>query len=163
MSKFRVLGGVRGCSQAVSYEISLVVLLFCPLLLFVSVGLPREPVPLIFARRVPIFLSCIAETNRAPFDFREGERELISGFNLEFGASSFVLLFLAEYGLILFFSGFLCVIFALRSFAYPLILCVFLFIRRVYPRFRYDYLMRLTWLRLLPVALSWLVALVFMC
>ncbi len=48
------------------------------------------------------FVSCVAETHRAPFDFAEGESELVSGFNTEYGGVGFALLFIAEYGNILF-------------------------------------------------------------
>jgi NADH:ubiquinone oxidoreductase subunit H len=55
---------------------------------------------------LPIFLcwlvSRLAETNRSPFDFAEGESELVSGFNVEYGSGGFALLFLAEYASIIF-------------------------------------------------------------
>lgn len=46
----------------------------------------------------------MAETNRTPFDFAEGESELVSGFNVEYGAGRFALIFMAEYARILFLS-----------------------------------------------------------
>lgn len=53
----------------------------------------------------------VAETNRTPFDFSEGESELVSGFNIEYGATGFVLIFLREYAIILMFSSFTTAIF----------------------------------------------------
>jgi NADH-ubiquinone oxidoreductase chain 1 len=50
------------------------------------------------------FVRCLAETNRTPFDFAEGESELVSGFNIEYGRGGFALIFIAEYARILFLS-----------------------------------------------------------
>jgi NADH-ubiquinone oxidoreductase chain 1 len=52
----------------------------------------------------------LAETNRTPFDFAEGESELVSGFNIAYGARGFALIFLAEYARILFMRLLFCVI-----------------------------------------------------
>ena len=54
----------------------------------------------------------MAETNRTPFDFAEGESELVSGFNVEYGGGGFALIFfLAEYARILFMSLLFFIIF----------------------------------------------------
>ena len=46
----------------------------------------------------------MAETNRTPFGFSEEESELVSEFNVEYGALGFTLIFMAKYSIILFFS-----------------------------------------------------------
>lgn len=51
-----------------------------------------------------------AETNRSPFDFAEGESELVSGFNVEYRSGGFILIFLTEYSRILYLRIFYCLI-----------------------------------------------------
>lgn len=93
-------------------------------------------------------LSCLAECNRSPFDFSEGESELVSGFNTEFGGGLFSLIFIGEYRAIIFmsfFTGYLF-FFGLRVFIFSLfILFFYLWVRRSFPRLRYDKLMGLAW------------------
>ncbi|VDN52141.1 unnamed protein product [Dracunculus medinensis] len=133
-SKYGMLGGLRSSSQSVSYEV-------------------------VFS----IFLvSLMFELNRAPFDFSEGESELVSGFNVEYSSVPFVLLFLREYGSLLFFR----VLFSVLFFSFS-ILAIFLFfflvifVRRSFPRFRYDKMMGFFWFCLMPLVLFFLVFSVF--
>jgi len=93
--------------------------------------------------------SFVAETNRSPFDFAEGESELVSGFNVEYGSGGFAILFLSEYSRIIFMGMVLVLMFlGLRTyFVYVLVGILLSFsviwIRGSFPRYRYDMLIGL--------------------
>jgi len=167
--KYALLGGLRGVSQTISYEISLalIVLIF---LIYLN-GYSLELI-LINSFYISIFIlsplliifwvvSCLAETNRTPFDFSEGESELVSGFNIEYGSGGFALIFIAEYARIYFLRS--LTIYLGTGLYLNFISCNLLIIALVFfwvwaratlPRFRYDLLIRLAWKRILPLILG---------
>ena len=109
---------------------------------------------------VLITVRFIAETNRTPFDFAEGESELVSGFNIEYGSIGFVLIFLSEYARINIVSSFMIVIslrismFSMFSVVPTLFyLWLWIQIQSTFPRHRYDFLINIAWKRFLPVSL----------
>ncbi|KYN26735.1 NADH-ubiquinone oxidoreductase chain 1 [Trachymyrmex cornetzi] len=77
-------------------------------------------------------------------DFVEGESELVSGFNVEYFRGVFALIFIAEYGIIIFFSYLIRLIFTgLLVFYISIIVYLIILIRGVLPRMRYDELIYL--------------------
>nr|ADO60509.1 NADH dehydrogenase subunit 1 [Eulichas sp. BMNH 840452] len=171
-SNYSLLGGLRSVAQTISYEVSLALILLSFLVLVMSLNLldfMKYQVYLwILFICLPLcmiwFVSSLAETNRTPFDFAEGESELVSGFNVEYSSGGFALIFLAEYSSILFMSMLFCLIFLGANlmdwgFFIKLVLISFLFIwvRGTLPRFRYDKLMYLAWKSFLPVSLNYLI------
>jgi NADH-ubiquinone oxidoreductase chain 1 len=116
---YALLGAIRGVAQTISYEvrIALIFLSFIFILgSFKLVDFRLHQTKLWFIILFyPLFLcwlaSILAETNRTPFDFAEGESELVSGFNIEYGRGGFALLFLAEYGSIIFIRYLVRIIF----------------------------------------------------
>jgi NADH-quinone oxidoreductase subunit H len=126
-----------------------------------------------------IFLvASFAETNRLPFDLPEAETELVGGYHTEYGSMKFALFFLGEYSnmvassgmmVTLFFGGWTLPFWGLdhaagtlaSGIAHILIflikmlvfMALFIWVRWMFPRFRYDQLMDLGWRRFLPLAL----------
>nr|UFQ24100.1 NADH dehydrogenase subunit 1 [Anopheles janconnae] len=170
-SNYALLGGLRAVAQTISYEVSLALILLSFIFLignynFMNFYNYQSYIWFIFFC-FPLGLvwlaSCLAETNRTPFDFAEGESELVSGFNVEYSSGGFALIFLAEYSSILFMSMLFVVIF-LGGDIYSLLFFlkltfisfIFIWVRGTLPRFRYDKLMYLAWKSFLPLSLNYL-------
>jgi NADH-quinone oxidoreductase subunit H len=183
-SKYAFLGSLRSAAQMVSYEVSIGLILITVLLCAGTLNLsdivlsqqyvwyvvPLYPLLILF------FISCLAETNRAPFDLPEAEAELVAGYNVEYSSMGFALFFLGEYANMMVMSS-LCVIFFLGGWLPPLdiaifywipgsfwfaikvtaILFLYIWVRACYPRYRYDQLMGLGWKVFLPLSLAWVV------
>nr|AVE15651.1 NADH dehydrogenase subunit 1 [Phyllothelys sp. 2 JZ-2017] len=170
-SNYSLLGGLRAVAQMISYEVSLALILLSFIFLIGSYSLLdffyyQFNIWFIFLC-FPLcnvwFVSCLAETSRSPFDFTEGESELVSGFNIEYGSGGFAVIFLSEYSNILFMSVLLCIVFFgsnLHSYMFymKLVFVIFLYVtmRGMLPRYRYDKLMLLAWKSFLPLSLNFL-------
>lgn len=158
-NKYGLLGSLRSVRQLISYEAALYLCFFFFTLLlfrfeldflsFYNIDWIFFFLGLVFYVWLP---SILAELNRTPYDFSEGERELVRGFNTEFGSFAFTFIFLAEYSIIIFFS-------LLSSFLYFYSYSLFVFfffyffviwVRCVLPRYRFDKLIMLAWKFFIP-------------
>jgi len=171
-SRYAFLGALRSAAQMVSYEVSIGFVLITVLMVVGSLNLsdivmaqqkiwfviPLLPMAVVF------FISALAETNRVPFDLPEAESELVAGYQVEYSAMTFGLLFMGENMNLILMSG-LTVILFLGGWLPPfdiapftwipgpiwfiakivVMLFVFVWIRATFPRYRYDQLMRLGW------------------
>lgn len=165
-SKYSLLGAIRAGAQTISYEVSLILALLSPLILWgtynFQVILEITPyVGNLIILLLPITLiwlvTILAETNRTPFDLAEGESELVSGFNTEYRRVGFALIILAEYSSILLISFVSILIFSrINVLLFSFVVYIFLWSRGSYPRYRYDNLISLSWKSFLPISIRFL-------
>lgn len=173
-SKYAFMGSLRAAAQMISYEVSIGLIVISVILCggtmnLINIIQAQEQLIWFLLPLLPaafmFFISCLAETNRAPFDLTEGESELVSGYNVEYSSMTFALFFLAEYSHIIFMSFLFAVIF-LGGWSFiissPIILFIkgtsvvflFVWVRTSFPRLRYDQLMSLLWKSYLPLSLG---------
>lgn len=188
-SKYPFLGSLRSAAQMISYEVSLGLIIIGVIISTGSMNfggivaaqdgpygffswywLPHFPMVFLF------FISCLAETNRPPFDLPEAESELVAGYQVEYSSTPFLLFMAGEYIAIflmcaltslLFFGGWLSPIPGLPDGAIWMVakmaffFFIFAMVKAITPRYRYDQLMRLGWKVFLPFSLVWVVFVAF--
>nr|YP_010600241.1 NADH dehydrogenase subunit 1 [Cyclopelta obscura]WAL05743.1 NADH dehydrogenase subunit 1 [Cyclopelta obscura] len=168
-SNYALLGSLRAAAQTISYEVSMTMIMMCLIIFtfgfnFINFMYYQSCSWFLFFS-MPLFFmwlsSCLAETNRSPFDFAEGESELVSGFNVEYSSGGFAFIFLSEYMNIMFMCMLTVILFMgcnLYSIFFYIQVVVMIFwfvwVRGTLPRFRYDKLMMLSWKLFLPFSLN---------
>jgi len=173
-SKYSLIGGLRAAAQVVSYELILgmalvsVAIVAGTLSLEGIVGNQANHLPYFILQPLAFLLylvAAVAETNRAPFDLPEADTELVAGYHTEYGGMRFAMFFIAEYVNVITVSALAATMF-FAGWSGPALpgphwlfikmlafLFLFVWLRATLPRLRYDQLMRLCWLVLLPLAL----------
>ncbi len=185
-NKYSLLGAMRGIAQMISYEVPLILSTVAVVMIVGSLSpvkiveaqagyvawLPRWFVftPWGFAGCVVFLIAAAAESNRSPFDFPEGESEIVAGYFLEYSGFKFAIFFMAEYfgmfaaggmAATLFFGGYaaplpwLAWIPTWIWFFTKVMIWIFILIwvRGTVPRLRMDQLMNFAWKFMLPLAL----------
>ena len=159
--KYAIFGALRAVAQSVSYEVSLaMIVMHCVFFFYYKMMIEKMSSLCLWLSVLILFffVSALAETNRTPFDFSEGESELVSGFNTEFSSVPFILIFLAEYMTILFMSCAIRLLFNMTTYFDLFLFAIlwsmlFICTRGTLPRFRYDQLMIIAWKSFLPFVL----------
>lgn len=180
-SKYALLGRLRGVAQTISYEVRIALILISALLILNSIDITHiiiNQYSWVFILCLPLsiiwFITTLAETNRTPFDFAEGESELVSGFNTEYRSGLFAIIFIAEYTNILIirivtaavFCGSLLILLPINRLFLViktiLFATIFVWVRATIPRIRYDHLIYLTWKRFLPTTIGLFIVIIIL-
>lgn len=154
---YGVLGGLRRSSQIIAYEIIIFFVLILLVIFNISWNLWDYNFSVIYLFDLFIIwlLILLVETNRRPYDFAEGERESVSGYNIEYIGVLFAYIFIAEYGILVFFRWVTSVIF-INVYFFWIILIFLIVVRGFIPRRRYDISISNCW-KFIFIVLSFLI------
>lgn len=169
-STYANMGIIRVVAQVLSYEVSFILIVLILIILVERRSLVffvewQENIwffYMLFPLFLVFYIRILAELNRSPIDFIEGESELISGFNIEYIRGRFAIIIMAEYGIIIFLRYIILILFTnlinrLYIFLWiNFIVRIVIFIRGLLPRMRYDELMYLCWKIILPFVLNYM-------
>lgn len=182
-NKYSLIGGMRSAAQMIAYEVPILLAVVAVVLVAGSFDLNTIVYeqqnywfwgPLVLAL-VVFVVGMLAEMERIPFDLPEAEAELVEGWNTEYGGMLFAFFMLADYVralvgsilvVLLFLGGWTLPTYVpsvLTSF--PLagifwfmvktyaVFGLFVWVRASLPRVRTDQLLRVGWMRMIPLSL----------
>lgn len=154
---YGVLGGLRSSSQIIAYEIIIFFILILLVIFNMSWNVWNYRFSVIYVLDLFVIwlLILLVETNRSPYDFAEGERELVSGFNIEYIGVLFAYIFIAEYGILVFFRWITRVLF-FNFYIFWFFLLFLIIVRGFIPRRRYDILIGNCW-KFISIVLRFLI------
>jgi len=203
-SKYAFLAALRASAQMISYELAMGFVLVAVLMVSGTLNLTHivdqqnigyfaghgfNVLSWNWLPLLPLFviyvISCVAETNRHPFDVVEGGSEIVAGHMVEYAGMSFAIFFLAEYANMILLSMMTTIMF-LGGWASPIdlehllgahfpawfsclsgwfwllgktffVVSLFVWFRASFPRYRYDQIMRLGWKVFIPLTLVWVI------
>ena len=182
-NKYSLLGGMRSAAQMIAYEVPLLLAVVAVIIVAGSFDLNTIVneqqnywfwAPLFLALLV-FFVGMLAEMERIPFDLPEAEAELVEGWNTEYGGMLFAFFMLADYVRAL-VGSFLVVLLFLGGWTMPswvpsiatsfylsgilwftlktyVVFLIFVWIRAALPRVRTDQLLRVGWMRMIPLSI----------
>jgi NADH-quinone oxidoreductase subunit H len=182
-NKYSLIGGMRSAAQMIAYEVPILLAVVAVVLVSGSFDLNTIVleqtnywfwIPL-FVAMVVFVTGMLAEMERIPFDLPEAEAELVEGWNTEYGGMLFAYFMLSDY-LRALIGSFLVVLLFLGGWTMPgwvptpltsfplaglfwflvkayAVFGVFVWIRASLPRVRTDQLLRVGWMRMVPLAL----------
>lgn len=169
-SIYASIGIIRVVAQVLSYEVRFILIVLvlmilvegCSLSIFLYWQENIWFIYILFPLFMVFFVRVLAELNRSPIDFIEGESELISGFNIEYIRGGFAVIIIAEYGMIIFLRYVILILFTnligrlYVSLWINFMVRVVIFMRGLLPRIRYDELIYLCWKIILPFVLNYI-------
>jgi NADH-quinone oxidoreductase subunit H len=182
-NKYSLIGGMRSAAQMIAYEVPILLAVVAVVIVAGTFDLNAIVqmqqnywfwIPLFFAMIV-FTTGMLAEMERIPFDLPEAEAELVEGWNTEYGGMLFAFFMFTDY-LRSLIGSFLVVLLFLGGWTMPswvpsplttfplaglawflvktyAVFGVFVWIRASLPRVRTDQLLRIGWMRMVPLAL----------
>jgi NADH-quinone oxidoreductase subunit H len=182
-NKYSLMGGMRSAAQMIAYEVPILIAVVAVIVVAGSFDLTTIVYeqqnywfwgPL-FLALIVFVAGMLAEMERIPFDLPEAEAELVEGWNTEYGGMLFAFFMLSDYLRALIGSILVVLLFlggwtlpswvpsALTSFPIAgifwfmvktyLVFGVFVWVRAALPRVRTDQLLRVGWMRMIPLSL----------